>query len=262
MSDIFYEVLRDYSINIYHSEGTNDCSSHFHQQLELLYVKKGEVVVKINDQVDTLTQGQLAIVDSFDNHQYTHKDGAISCCLSIPVHYLKRYASVMSNKKIKDKYIKDLDLAENIYQKILNVISALHENELILEGNIFILLGTIINNNIVQEDDKTSHDLVKNILIFIEDNYKNSITLDIIAKNFGYSKYYFSHLFNKCFKCNLNDYLNLVRCRHSINCVLEEHMSVSDAAFASGFVSMRTFYRTFKKYFNMTPKEYFHKNKN
>ena len=71
----------------------------------------------------------------------------------------------------------------------------------------------------------------------------------------------FYHLFNKCFRCNLNDYLNLVRCRHSINYVLEEHLSVSDAAFASGFISMRTFYRTFKKYFKVTPKEYFQNKK-
>ena len=143
-----------------------------------------------------------------------------------------------------------------------NVVNVLNENELIIEGTISILLGSIIKDNLTVDNDKTSYDLVKCILLYIEENYKSTITLDSIAKHFGYSKYYFSHLFNKCFRCNLNDYLNLVRCRHSISFVIDENMSVADAAFAAGFVSMRTFYRTFKKYFKITPKEYFHRNKN
>ncbi len=262
MSDIYYEVIRDYTTTIHHSVGKNDSLLHFHHQLELLYIEEGEVMVIVNDEKRTLTKGQLVIIDSFDNHQYIHKEDAISRCLIIPVHYLKRYTTILANKSIKEHFITNEEQAQKIYQKMLDVVSVMNENELILEGNILILLGTIIENNLIPNSNKTSYDLVKNILLYIEDNYKSSITLDSIAKHFGYSKYYFSHLFNKCFRCNLNDYLNLVRCRHSINCVLDDHMSVSDAAFASGFVSMRTFYRTFKKYFKMTPKEYFHKNKN
>lgn len=261
MSDIYYEVIRDYTTTIYHNVGQNDSILHFHHQLELLYVEKGEVDVVVGEEETTLSEGQLAIIDSFDNHKFTHKDGSVSRCMSIPVHFLKRYTNILNNKSIRNHFITDTVKAHKIYNIILNVVNSLNSNELILEGNIQILLGTIIDDNLIVDNNKTSYDLVKNILLYIEDNYKTAITLDTIAKHFGYSKYYFSHLFNKCFKCNLNDYLNLVRCRHSINCVLDDHMAVSDAAFASGFVSMRTFYRTFKKYFKMTPKEFFHKNK-
>ncbi len=260
MPDIFYEVTRDYCTSVYHSVGKNNSSFHFHQQLELLYIEKGNVDVQINDKKMTLSAGQLAICDSFDNHQYNHIDDAVSRCLIIPVQYLKKYSTYLENKSLKEHFILDQTHAKKIYDKMLAVVDSLDKNEFILDGNISILLGTIIDDNLIEDNNKTSYDLVKNILLYIENNHKNPITLDLIAKNFGYSKYYFSHLFNKCFQCNLNDYLNLVRCRHSIHYVLDSHMSVTDAAFASGFVSMRTFYRTFKKYFNMTPKEYFHKN--
>ncbi|MCI5746176.1 MAG: AraC family transcriptional regulator [Erysipelotrichaceae bacterium] len=261
MAEIFYEVIRDYSANIHHEVGINNAILHFHHQLELLYIEEGNVTVTINDDTKVLTKGQVAIVDSFDNHQYIHEENAISRCLIIPVSYLKRYTTFMASKSIKNHFITDEAFAQRIYEKMINVVNSLKANELILVGNVSLLLGTIIDNNVVANSDKTNYDLVKNILLYIEENYKSSITLDSIANHFGYSKYYFSHIFNKCFRCNLNDYLNLVRCRHSINCVKDEHMSVSDAAFTSGFVSMRTFYRTFKKYFNVTPKEYFHKNK-
>lgn len=260
MPEIFYEVTRDYSTNVYHSLGKNDSLLHFHQQLELLYVEKGEVEVRVNDVKKILTAGQLVVCDSFDNHQYTHIADAVSRCLIIPIQYLKRYTTLLSDKSLQERFILDPLHAKKIYDKMLDVVEVLNanKNELILEGTISILLGTIIENNLVTDTNKTSYDLVKNILLYIENNHKNAITLDVIAKHFGYSKYYFSHLFNKCFQCNLNDYLNLVRCRHSISYVVDDHLSVADAAFASGFVSMRTFYRTFKKYFDMTPKEYFH----
>lgn len=261
MSDIYYEVMRDYTTTIHYNKGLNDSTFHFHHQLELLYIESGNINVILNEERKTLKEGQLVIIDSFDNHQYIPESNAISHCLIIPVHYLKKYASSLNNKTLKNHFITNEEDVKRIVNCMNNVVNSLDENELILEGNINILLGNIIKDNIINEKNKTNYDLVKSILIYIEDNFKSSISLDSIAKHFGYSKYYFSHLFNKCFHCNLNDYLNLVRCRHTINYVLEDHMSVSEAAFASGFVSMRTFYRTFKKNFNETPNDYFH-NKN
>lgn len=257
MADILYEVVRDYSTSIYHSIGKNDAFLHFHHQVELLYVEKGKVDVTINDEEEILQSGELAIIDCFDNHKFIHEEGAISHSMTIPVHFLKKYTMILNNKALKDHFIIDKVKAKKIFDCMSNVANAINSNELILDGEIQILLGNIIDDNLVDEKNKTNYNLVKNILMYIEENYKTQISLDTIAKHFGYSKYYFSHLFNKCFNCNLNDYINLVRCRHSINYVLEEHMSVSDAAFNSGFVSMRTFYRTFKKCFKVTPKEYF-----
>ncbi len=262
MSEIYYEVMRDYTTTVHYNVGVNNSIYHFHQQLELLYVEQGEVEVTINDKKQTITKGQLVIADSFYNHQFIHNENAISHCLIIPVQYLKKYATILSNQSLKEIFILDEKKASYLFSLMQNVVNSLNENELIIEGNISILLGNIIKDNLTVDNDKTSYDLVKCILLYIEENYKSTITLDSIAKHFGYSKYYFSHLFNKCFRCNLNDYLNLVRCRHSISFVIDENMSVADAAFAAGFVSMRTFYRTFKKYFKITPKEYFHRNKN
>lgn len=259
MSDIYYEVSRDYTTSIYYHIGKNDCINHFHQQLELLYVEKGEVNVIINNEKKVLLSGDLVVVDSFDNHLYSHQEDSISHCLSIPIHYLKRYTAILSAKSLKEKYFSG-EKAQEIFNKMMDVVNSLDKNELIIEGSVQILLGTIINDNLNPVVNKTNYDLIKSILMYIEDNYKTAITLDTIAKHFGYSKYYFSHLFNKCFRCNLNDYLNFVRCRYSISCVIDEHMSVADAAFASGFVSMRTYYRTFKKCYNMTPKDFFHSN--
>ena len=262
MSDIYYEVMRDYTTTIHYSVGLNNSLFHFHHQVEILYIEKGKMTVILNDEKRLLTEKQLVIIDSFDNHQYIPENKkVVSHCLIIPAHYLRKYSANLSNKTLKNKFITNTADSVRIFNCMKNVVNAQNSNELILEGNIQILLGNIIENNIIVEKNKTNYDLVKNILLYIEENYRNTITLDTIAKHFGYSKYYFSHLFNKCFHCNLNDYLNLVRCRHSINFVIEDHMSVSEAAFASGFISMRTFYRTFKKYFKVTPKEYFQKNK-
>lgn len=262
MEEILYEVSRDYESNIYYNVGRNESQLHFHQQLELLHINEGSYEVIINNTTQVLNKGDIAIADSFDNHKFTPiTEDANSTVLIIPVQFLKKYSSLMNNKSLKEHYITDENQQKCIYECIENVYNASSTNDLILEGYILILLGKIIEDNVLDNKDKADYDLIKKILIYIEDNYPNQITLETIAKYFGYSKYYFSHLFNKCFKCNLNDYINLVRCRHTVNLVLNDHLSVTEAAYKSGFISMRTFYRTFQKFFKMTPKEYFNSRK-
>ena len=90
MSEIYYEVMRDYTTTVHYNVGVNNSIYHFHQQLELLYVEQGEVEVTINDKKQTITKGQLVIADSFYNHQFLHKENSISHCLIIPVQYLKK----------------------------------------------------------------------------------------------------------------------------------------------------------------------------
>ena len=77
MSEIYYEVMRDYTTTVHYNVGVNNSIYHFHQQLELLYVEQGEVEVTINDKKQTITKGQLVIADSFYNHQFIHNENAL-----------------------------------------------------------------------------------------------------------------------------------------------------------------------------------------
>ncbi len=87
------------------------------------------------------------------------------------------------------------------------------------------------------------------ILQYIQAHHVESLTLEMLAKEFGYVPSYFSALFKKYVGMNFRDYLN----RYRINVasrLIEQNKAIPLwlAAEKSGFQSYTTFYRACKKY--------------
>ncbi len=49
------------------------------------------------------------------------------------------------------------------------------------------------------------------ILAYLDEHYAENITLDMLAQQFRYNKFYFSKLFNSCVNDNLKNYVNGIR---------------------------------------------------
>ena len=95
-------------------------------------------------------------------------------------------------------------------------------------------------------------------LNYIDDHYRESLSLDRLADEFGYNKYYFARLFNTYIGESLNGYINAVRVRNLIaEAKKQENPNLSELVFANGFDSMTTFYRNFSKYYDKPPTEVF-----
>ena len=91
-------------------------------------------------------------------------------------------------------------------------------------------------------ENKDENLLIIEIIRYINDNFRDNITLEIISEHFGYSKYYFSRFFNKHFNCNLNTYLGGIRLKTAENLILKG-INVTDAVITSGINSLSTYYR-------------------
>lgn len=76
-----------------------------------------------------------------------------------------------------------------------------------------------------------------------------------MSEKFGYSPYHFSRLFNSFANTNLKKYVNSVRLDAAAD-KLKNGVGVTDAAFDSGFRSMRSFYRDFTERFGVSPRKY------
>ena len=61
---------------------------HFHRNIEIYGVVKGSVVITIADQKKVLTDGQIAIINSLENHSYEIDGKAEVFFLHIGTRYL------------------------------------------------------------------------------------------------------------------------------------------------------------------------------
>lgn len=246
-----YELVQDRYLNIYTAEGRDQsCSTHFHKKVELLYNVEGEKTIHVNNRLYRLEPDNMSIVDSYSLHHYEFSTGCQSL-LILPVTDCEHYFTHRKDKMLKTNVIDDPEYCKKEILPYFNRI--LHFTELdafTLQANIDMLFANICNK-VGLEPSSGSFELesMDTILAYIEQNYDKELTLTSLAKHFGYSKYYFSRIFNDMFRTSLNDYLSVIRLEKALTYQKKHKCSITTAALNNGFGSMPTFYRALKKHY-------------
>lgn len=94
------------------------------------------------------------------------------------------------------------------------------------------------------------------IFEYIEHHYMEDITLDSVAAQIGFSKFHFSRLFRQFTDTSFYDYLCARRIKAAESLLLDPNLPITEVALQSGFASISTFNRVFKKIKECTPTEF------
>lgn len=147
---------------------------------------------------------------------------------------------------------------------IMTDIYTLYSNfEVTTEVYIYIKLLTLLARikdyqvNAIRYDSNGKY---ANIFLFItqyiEKNYMHNITLDELSEMAGYSKYHFSRIFKKYSSDTFINCLNRRRIKAVETMLLDDSVSINNAAKQAGFTSLTTFNRVFKEIKGYTPTEF------
>lgn len=239
------------------------CRPHFHRQMEIVVVKDGVLSATLNGERYSLTAGDVIIAEPFDLHVWGREIGHYVCMI-IPYSKLNHYISVKARRVLVNKVISN----PNFYEKLNLLIDSLllhydmskSDDSYIIDCLMKAIVGVIVEYTTFGEKaNKSKGELLQEILSWLDDNYKSEISLETLSKHFGFSKYYFSKLFNSHVGLNLNAYVNMLRTKNVIRLINDEKSTVSDAILDSGFSSITPFYRYFKENYGMSVKEYLKK---
>jgi transcriptional regulator GlxA family with amidase domain len=94
------------------------------------------------------------------------------------------------------------------------------------------------------------------MLSFIQKKFNERITLNDIAKAGRVSTSTCCRVFKKALQKSIFDYLLHFRIRRSLRLLTSESMSITEAAFASGFSAPSYYGEIFKRILGMSPGEY------
>ena len=98
--------------------------------------------------------------------------------------------------------------------------------------------------------------IVINVITFIQNNYKNRITVEDIARYCYCSTSTLSHVFAKNYGMTIGRLIHTVRCDRAKEYLSESGMPVGQIAAECGFSSADYFTSVFKRLTGVTPTEY------
>ena len=96
--------------------------------------------------------------------------------------------------------------------------------------------------------------MVRSTLTYLQEHYKEKLTVKEIAESCHFSKSYLSHTFKEITGLSIIGYINLLRC-HNARALILEGSAISEAAADCGFADLSYFTRVFKKTLGILPSE-------
>ncbi|CAN7737554.1 helix-turn-helix transcriptional regulator [Paenibacillus sp. LjRoot56] len=98
--------------------------------------------------------------------------------------------------------------------------------------------------------------IVSFVFTYTEEHYAEDISLEQVAGKLNITGGYLSTYFKEKTGMNFVDYINEFRIKQAMNLLQQSEMKIQDIAIATGFQSLSSFNRTFKKFSGVTPSEY------
>lgn len=230
------------------------CMPHFHAGIELVYVSKGVLKGMINGKPVELSENQMLINSCYAVHSYDDSD-LEAIITVIPMNAVPALKKKLTSSRFADHVVSDDE--DQTLSKFMLMLKTFSSNKHMQNGLSEALLGFLIERVGLVEVDASDHSsLLCRILMYLNENFKEPLTVETLSEYFGYSRSRFSHLFKANLGYSLPRYLNTLRIRYAAELLLRTDMTVTQIALESGFNNTHTFYTAFRSVFGQTPAEY------
>jgi len=158
----------------------------------------------------------------------------------------------------QDTEIIELNLTENSYDNINDILNIIKQDDEKISNNNFILMSNIYK--ILNEVFNSSYQIKNKLnpcLKYIEKNIENpNITNELLANKIGYSEVYLRKLFKKTYNTTPAKFVSDYRIKIAKILLIENELSIASIAEKTGFTSIYSFSRAFKFATNQTPSEF------
>ncbi|WP_164667840.1 response regulator [Virgibacillus doumboii] len=98
--------------------------------------------------------------------------------------------------------------------------------------------------------------LMRKVKEYIDEHYKQGITLEEMAEHVGLSPNYFSNVFKKVFGTTFVEFLTVRKMNEAKRLIVENKYALKEISYMVGYNDPNYFSRVFKKHYQMSPKKF------
>ncbi|MEG1887851.1 MAG: AraC family transcriptional regulator [Oscillospiraceae bacterium] len=240
---------------------------HWHMQYEFILISKGSFTLNIDDKIFEMQAGDAAFITDGTIHGGTPHDCVYECIVFDLLSLLgnnslcnyKLGEILNHSNQIQSVHKKGSRISNVIQQLFLNIEGEFPGCEFTITGLLWQFFGIVLNEKLYAPSDKSDlqHTYqIKKVLQRIREDYKEPLTLSMLAAESDLSPKYFCRAFYQIIGRTPIDYLNYYRIECAGEKLLTTDESVTDIALSCGFNDLSYFIKTFKKRKNISPKKY------
>jgi AraC-like DNA-binding protein len=267
---------KDDPFSTYHIENRGQSFQipvHWHDELEIIYVKSGFLTVNISGENYIGKPGDAFVVSPGNLHFMGSQTGTVDYFTFL---FPLKYIAFRSDDMLDDKLIEPLnsghlmispeikDTVKEQCEQLAGVYAAeIDKSESKITSQIrkkIILLQFIHElwkKGFIVENDTTGRNTVeKEMVSYIQQNYMGKILLREFGEQFHLSEKYISRYFKEHFHITLSQYVTYLRLEHAKQMLQETDISVTEVAMQSGYQNISYFIRSFKKTYGVSPLKY------
>ncbi len=230
---------------------------HWHDYYELEIFLSGCGIERMNNQTLQVKRGSMTLITPIGCHEVELDDDAIVCNIQF------------TGTGMSDSLLRRLQgIGGSLYielegQAFDNVLSVLHimkqdydhslqdELQLMLEW----LLLLLLRETEKQDGTPVYDEKMIEIINYIHHNFMDKVSVESLAKRFGYSATYMGTLFKNKIGMSIGTYLNNIRMNYAYSLLIGTDKTIDEISEQSGFCDRTYFSALFKKKYNQSPTE-------
>lgn len=236
---------------------------HWHRSIEIFAVSQGELEFYIDDRLWHLSENEFMIVNSNEIHSVDSPLPNETIVLQIPLKLFEDYFT-------GEQFIWFTHEPGWRDERFMELLKALYETYCEKKCGYDMKMNSIFYNimyllvkdyRLMDFDDdfirkNKNLNRLSSITSYMKENYADDLSLEEVARIFGYSPNYLSRMFQKYAGITYKSYLQNVRLGYALKDLEKGKYSITETALRCGFSGSKALARAFQKKYGMLPSKY------
>lgn len=262
MRPLYENRKKDFSYRSELARNTSlQCNAHIHRHTEFVYIRSGESMAHADAGNCLLGADDFFIVFPNQVHRFETLIPEKYDLFIVNPEIVPELQGFFNNVVPVTNVIRNVSQNKELYDAIQELVSTANKpdselKESLLKGRLLVFFSILFGEMSVVPYKKGDGSTLRTIVDYCSNNFTQNLSLSTLEENLHISKHYISHLFGDKLNIGFNDYINSLRITYASRLLRETNDPIIDISENSGFNSLRTFNRAFKKHMGVSPRDY------
>ncbi len=235
-----------------------DVFTHWHENIELLHVRRGRIVVTCDSVSTAAEHGELLVVNSGAIHTIRADGGlALYDCLIVDWRFLKEAGFPLDEFRLKVLVKSSKTISDSFGRIRLESRKKPPYYRIAIRAEILSLFSELFRTSSHRSEQMGGNsgrlEMVRSALSYIFLNYRQPMSVEDVCKNAGFSKYYLCRTFKEVTGRTIVQTVNHLRCRYARQILMSGGCTVGEACERSGFRNLSYFAKVYKEQTGILP---------